>query len=172
MQKPGTDVRKRILPQHVFQLQCIMDSFTVYRGWTISYWRGHVTEPPGPYACPEYEVVGFRDGFDEEKEESLPTAFGPSAKRFDELFLEQSLRMHLERVPFKKVIDGTPQLLRNLNAWLCTSNLDKTDGWSGMPPSRFAATNANGLWEYSPYLCAVGLVEALELVYKLGMIHW
>jgi len=46
MQKPGTDVRHRILPQHVFQLQCVVDSFTASRGWTLSFLRGHIVVPP------------------------------------------------------------------------------------------------------------------------------
>jgi len=44
------------------------------------------------------------------------------------------------------------------------SNLGKSkymDGPSSIPPSRFSRLTANGLWEYSPYLCAVGLVEGL-----------
>ncbi|KAF2237026.1 hypothetical protein EV356DRAFT_497315 [Viridothelium virens] len=32
MQKPGTNIRERIFPHHVFQLQCIVDSLTVSRG--------------------------------------------------------------------------------------------------------------------------------------------
>lgn len=36
-QKQGTDIRKRILPQQVFQLQCIVDSLTVSRGWHFIY---------------------------------------------------------------------------------------------------------------------------------------
>jgi hypothetical protein len=31
--KPGTDFEPAILPQHVFELQCIVDSMTVSRGW-------------------------------------------------------------------------------------------------------------------------------------------
>lgn len=31
MQKPGTDIRDKILPHHVFQLQCIVDSRTSSR---------------------------------------------------------------------------------------------------------------------------------------------
>jgi hypothetical protein len=46
MQKPGTDIRQKILPHLVFQLQCIVDSLTVSRGWSISGMRGHVLKPP------------------------------------------------------------------------------------------------------------------------------
>ena len=46
MQKPGTDIRSKILPHHVFQLQCIVDSMTSSRGWTISPLRGHILRQP------------------------------------------------------------------------------------------------------------------------------
>jgi hypothetical protein len=41
-------------------------------------------------------------------------------------------------------------------------------GLNTIPPSRFSSTNSNGLWEYSPYLCGVGLTEALELAHSLS----
>ncbi|KAH0426225.1 hypothetical protein CcaCcLH18_10454 [Colletotrichum camelliae] len=46
------------------------------------------------------------------------------------------------------------------------------DTQSACPASRFAATNANGLWEYSPYLCGEGLTEALQLAYLASMWIW
>ena len=39
---------------------------------------------------------------------------------------------------------------------------------TGVPPSCFSLTNANGLWEYSPFLCGVGLAEALAETYRYG----
>jgi hypothetical protein len=46
MQKPGTDFRQNIFPRHVFQLQCIVDSFTVCRGWSLNAYRGHILSAP------------------------------------------------------------------------------------------------------------------------------
>lgn len=45
-------------------------------------------------------------------------------------------------------------------------------GLTGIPPSRFSNTNTNGLWEYSPFLCGVGLMESLELVYDISLVLW
>lgn len=45
-------------------------------------------------------------------------------------------------------------------------------GLTTIPPSRFSNTNSNGLWEYSPFLCGVGLTEALELAYGVGLRIW
>lgn len=49
MQKPGTDVRKRISPHHVFQLQCIVDSWTISKGWSQTATGGHDIGPPAPW---------------------------------------------------------------------------------------------------------------------------
>lgn len=36
-------------------------------------------------------------------------------------------------------------------------------GLKTIPPSRFPHANANGLWEYSPFLCGAGLVRAQSI---------
>ncbi|KAL6902502.1 hypothetical protein GGI43DRAFT_422180 [Trichoderma evansii] len=46
MQKHGTDFRHRIPPHLVFHLQCIMDAWTVSRGWAISGVKGHILSEP------------------------------------------------------------------------------------------------------------------------------
>lgn len=43
---------------------------------------------------------------------------------------------------------------------------------SALLPSRFATTNPNGAWDYSPFLCGAGLAEGLELLYRSVMILW
>ena len=61
MQKPGTDIRNKILPHHVFQLQCIVDSMTLSRGWTVSSLRGHVLEQPARKFFARRDVDRFLD---------------------------------------------------------------------------------------------------------------
>jgi hypothetical protein len=41
-----------------------------------------------------------------------------------------------------------------------------------IPATRFSSTNTNGLCEYSPFLCGVGSVAALELAYGIGLKTW
>jgi hypothetical protein len=45
-------------------------------------------------------------------------------------------------------------------------------GLNTIPPSRFSNVSSNGLWEYSPFLCGVGLMEGLELANFLGIWIW
>ncbi|KAI8930952.1 hypothetical protein NX059_011967 [Plenodomus lindquistii] len=61
MQRPGTDIRKRILPHHVFQLQCVVDSLTASRGWTLSFLRGHILTAPARKFFPRRDVDLFLD---------------------------------------------------------------------------------------------------------------
>lgn len=61
MQKETTDTRARIMPQHVFQLQCIVDAFTISQGWTLSPLRGHVHVPPPRDFRPRRDVDLFLD---------------------------------------------------------------------------------------------------------------
>lgn len=61
MQKPGFNIRNRILPHHVFQLQCIVDPMTSSRGWTVSALRGHVLEQPARKFIPRRDVDLFLD---------------------------------------------------------------------------------------------------------------
>ncbi|KAK6453229.1 hypothetical protein FP744_10009481 [Trichoderma asperellum] len=43
---------------------------------------------------------------------------------------------------------------------------------SALLPSRFATTNPNGAWDYSPFFCGAGLAEGLELLYRSAMTLW
>ncbi|KZF19909.1 hypothetical protein L228DRAFT_256894 [Xylona heveae TC161] len=142
MQKSGTDIRSKILPHHVFQLQCIVDSLTV----------DHVLVSP---------PQNFR------------------SRRDVDLFLDRNLERPFHG--FCQSVDGGPtghmehsplltELQEDFINWLGESKY--MHGLSTIPPSQFSTTNANGLWEYSPFLCGVGLVEALDLAYSVGVWIW
>lgn len=60
MKKPGTDFIQDIMPHRVFQLQCIVDAFTVSCGWTNTTRRGHVLGPRSPDLFgPMKDIDGF-----------------------------------------------------------------------------------------------------------------
>ncbi|PGH16131.1 hypothetical protein AJ79_01898 [Helicocarpus griseus UAMH5409] len=52
MQKPGTDVRSKVLPSYVLQLQCIVDFLTISRSWTPDYFKGHILKAAPASSCP------------------------------------------------------------------------------------------------------------------------
>lgn len=43
---PSTEIESRILPHHVFQLQCIVDSLAIWKGWKFHYFTGHTFTAP------------------------------------------------------------------------------------------------------------------------------
>ncbi|KAG7084551.1 hypothetical protein JMJ78_0009985 [Colletotrichum scovillei] len=60
MKKPGTDVLQDIMPHRVFQLQCIVDAFTISCGWTNTTRWGHVLGPRSPNTLgPMRDIDGF-----------------------------------------------------------------------------------------------------------------
>ncbi|KAJ5589095.1 hypothetical protein N7537_011773 [Penicillium hordei] len=61
VQKPGTDIKSKVLPHHVFELQCIIDSLAVSRGWSVSVLTGHVLKPAAKDFRPRRDVDLFMD---------------------------------------------------------------------------------------------------------------
>lgn len=55
---PTTDIGRRVMPHQVFQLQCIVDSFAVSRGWFMSS-RGHIMHSPLYSLRPRCDIDRF-----------------------------------------------------------------------------------------------------------------
>ncbi|EPE37138.1 hypothetical protein GLAREA_09301 [Glarea lozoyensis ATCC 20868] len=165
MQKPGTDFRKSIQPHHVFQIQCIVDSFTISRGWYNNVLRGHVLSPPNKAFRLRRDVDLFLDRENE---------------RIGHGYLQA---VDILRQVLKKdaMLNGDPKRYELVDATLEDLNIDFINwlgesmyisGLTDIPPSRFSNSNTNGVQEYSPYLCGVGLMEGLELAYGLNFLIW
>ncbi|KAK3984627.1 hypothetical protein QBC44DRAFT_252389 [Cladorrhinum sp. PSN332] len=160
-QKQGTKIGHRILPQHVFQLQCIVDSWTASRGWTNNPFAGHVLSSPASEFRPTRDIDLFLGG-----EGKLFTL----GLLHTSLGLRNLLEIHR---PGCHALDAhLVQTLQSvLGHWLGDSPYVQGMKF-GITPSRFAGTNSNGLWEYSPFLCGVGLVEGLDLTHRVSMQIW
>ncbi|TVY37932.1 hypothetical protein LOCC1_G006747 [Lachnellula occidentalis] len=165
MQKPGTDIRKKILPHHVFQIQCIVDSMTVSRGWSLSNLRGHVLSAPAPAFRPRRDVDLFLD----RENQRVGHGYIQAVDLLKQFFAKDA-EIHGTPNRHTRTSDLLEEFQGELFRWLGESqyaHLLKT-----IEPSRFSNTNANGLWEYSPFLCGAGLAEALELAYSLNFWIW
>lgn len=164
-QKQGTDISRHVMPHHIFQLQVIVDSLTVSRGWSASALEDRVVREPAMEFRPRRDVDRF---LDREQQKELGSGYLQAA------FL-------LRKILLKTITKGDPcnyvahaeilgMQLREFRNWLgesaCPLDL------KAVPSSRFSDTNSNGLWEYSPFLCGVGLMEGLEMAYRLGMALW
>ncbi|KAM0429801.1 hypothetical protein ACHAPT_006407 [Fusarium lateritium] len=161
MKKPGTDIQKMILPHHVFQLQCIVDSMVVSRGWQVSTLRGHVLEAPAPGFRPRRDVDLFLD----RENKHLARGYCASVEMMKAILSKDGNRSELRTIlEFLKVEQ------EDFINWLGESKY--MYGLTTIPPSRFSDHNPNGLWEYSPFLCGVGLMEGLEIAYLTGLTIW
>lgn len=165
MQKPGTDVKKLISPSLIFQLQCIVDSLMVSRGWSISTFKGHVLEPPIRGFRPRRDVDLFLDR--ENKKFGKGYLQGTDVLK---QLLERDSMLHGSPSRHQTQIDVLEGLLWDFRDWLGESKY--MYGLNTLPPSRFSDSNPNGLWEYSPFLCGAGLGESLDLVYRFGLTLW
>ncbi|KAI4772177.1 hypothetical protein E4T52_12831 [Aureobasidium sp. EXF-3400] len=162
MQKPGTKVQSQVLPHHVFQLQCVVDSFTASRGWGpgIQKCYGHFTkEHPGkvsPTDCLKLFLGTHDSGF-----LSGAEALSNRLKEYQRTSRDQLASYRIAWM----LLDRSRVQFSN---WL-----GKSDGaFTSETPSRFSNHTQNGLWEYSPFLCGVGLVDALGISYRLSMLCW
>ncbi|KAK8078348.1 hypothetical protein PG996_004518 [Apiospora saccharicola] len=142
MQKPGSDVRHKIMSHHVFELQCIVDSYTVSRGWVISFLHGHrPRNPPVAFSSKPLKQVSGKDHTPDD-EPIRHEGFLNLLEWVQDDFIEQL---------------GGPKHL---------------DGLASTAPSRFPKSQTNGLWEFSPFLCGAGLLEGLEISHGLGRRLW
>ncbi|KAF2868102.1 hypothetical protein BDV95DRAFT_580257 [Massariosphaeria phaeospora] len=165
MQKPNTDVRQKILPHHVFQLQCIVDSLTASRGWTVSPLRGHVLNPPARKFRPRRDVDLFLDRENSREGHGLLQAIDILKQ-----LLAKDAELHHDPNRHKAISEIIEDIKFDFVNWLGESKY--MYGLNTIPPSRFSKHNANGLWEFSPLLCAAGLVEGLVLAQRVTMLMW
>ncbi|KAL6231906.1 hypothetical protein BDW75DRAFT_218870 [Aspergillus navahoensis] len=167
MQKPGTDIRPKILPHLVFQLQSIVDSLCVARGWSANGMLGD------SLVCPATRYSDFRprrdiDIFlDRNNERNKGFCLGVSVLL---QILERDAMLHGDPDRYKLVSGIIEELRDDFVNWLGETKY--MYGLTTIPPSRFSDTDSNGLWEYSPYLCGVGLAEALQLAHRVFMRLW
>ncbi|KAK4442597.1 hypothetical protein QBC34DRAFT_225015 [Podospora aff. communis PSN243] len=166
MQKPATDVRSRILPHHVFQLQCIVDSLAVSRGWSISVLRGHILTPPARGYRPRRDVDLFLDRVNKRPGHG----FLQGADLLQQLLEQPQNRPWNYSAKHTQVTEILMGMMCDFRDWLGESKY--MYGLKTIPPSRFSHVDSNGLWEYFPFLCGVGLMEGLELGYLLGTWLW
>lgn len=152
MQRPGTDVTKSIRPHHVFELQCLVDSWCTARGWAPTEDAGKQLGPPAKDFEPERDLEKFL---------GMPNV--PGSFQHGVELAADAVNQERESLARNIFLTITERLRSDFILCLGYVLLDDRLAFQ----SDF--TRANGLWSYSPYLCGVGLSEALELGQKLGL---
>ncbi|THY50911.1 hypothetical protein D6C97_06868 [Aureobasidium pullulans] len=162
MQKPGTNLVAKITMWLVFQLQCIVDATTISRGWSCMM-SNQLLEP----SCPDYSPRQDIDVFLGETTEIFEGFYWGA--RLSLINLEKDAVEFGNPARYSPARHGLDHLSTHIRTWLGAS--EHVLSWSGVP-SRFAEHDSNGLWNYSPFLCGTGLMEALEITYRSTMITW
>ncbi|THX60948.1 hypothetical protein D6D06_00872 [Aureobasidium pullulans] len=162
MQKPGTNLVAKITMWLVFQLQCIVDATTVSRGWSFMM-SNQLLEP----SCPSYSPRQDIDVFLGETTEIFEGFYWGA--RLSLINLEKDAVAFGNPARYSSARHGLDHFSTYIRIWLGASK--HVFSWSGVP-SRFAEHDSNGLWNYSPFLCGTGLMEALEITYRGTMITW
>jgi hypothetical protein len=163
-QAPSADLKSKIRPHHVFQLQCIVDSMTVSSGWRVNCLYGHIITAPPPKFFPRRDVSLFLD-----RENKTQAGFLQG-----EFILGQLLERDAASCGNPNLHDAALTVLEAIRVDFIDF-LGETKymyGLNTIPPSRFTNTNVNGLYEYSSFLCGAGLLEGLELAYLIGIYIW
>ena len=162
MMKPGSDVKSKITVHQVFELQCVLDSLAVSLGWTVHGCIGHIVQPH-PNGHNPTRLLTFLEAWHEKclarfwttVTQEEPTAHG--------------VHSHCRNLcAFERVVCANIAIRQSLCA---TYNLPKS---GRAAPSLFVTDkepkqSAGGLMIYSPYLCAAGLVEGVQVSYNAGI---
>lgn len=157
MQKQGTEIRSRIQPHHVFQLQCIVDSMAMSRGWLATGLFGHEFRDPPDNFDAQRDIKLFLD----REEKRIGQGFLYPVDLLRNLMIKDGL-MHNDRSRHEAHYELLKSVQADLNNALGRSYCFRPA--IHVPPSRFEP-NVNGMWDYCPYLCGVGLEEALRETY-------
>ncbi|TKW50436.1 hypothetical protein CTA1_119 [Colletotrichum tanaceti] len=164
MQKPGTQVAGHISPFEVIVLQCIIDAFTVSRGWSVDMLKGHVIIAPPQSFDPTREIKMFLRGKNESGDSGC-------LKSLDTLYRIFEASEEFPKEPEHR--QGWLRAIRQFyNSLMLLGDSNQVRTYHSFPSSNFAATHVNGLWELSPLLCAVSLKNYVELAYRYAMALW
>lgn len=170
MQKPGTAFQHKILLHHVFQLQCLVDSFTTTLGWFPDR-EGDGEFEPRPA---DFRTTQAIDRFLDRHTDDRVFGFVKGVNKFLETVKGMPSRSKISHMD--NLLDELQYLRTHFETWLGTSEHIFDTG--NKLKSRFEQVKGdlkgsrNGLWEYSPFLCGAGLAEALNIAHRIGLIVW
>ncbi|OAQ99783.1 hypothetical protein LLEC1_07706, partial [Akanthomyces lecanii] len=153
-QKPGSDFRSRIQPHHVFQLQCIVDSMSMSRGWIATGLLGHNFRDPPENFDAQRDIKQFLD----REQKRVGQGFLQPVDLLRNLMIKDAMlnndpTRHEANYDLLKSLQNNFEIALGRSEYLRAGNI--------IPPSRFGS-NVDGMWDYCPYLCGVGLEEALR----------
>ncbi|KAF5657150.1 hypothetical protein FHETE_10600 [Fusarium heterosporum] len=156
----NNEVSRLIYGHHVFQLQCIVDAFTISRGWTPHPVEGHVMRPAAS-ATASRDLDTFFHG---NPIKGIPGYTQSSTS------LKITIRRDERYRRIQDIINALPSTRRDFLA--CLGEHDDMPFMEDKTLVRPTDENLNSLLQTSPFLCGAALLECLGLSYKIGMFLW
>ncbi|KAG8623298.1 hypothetical protein KVT40_008274 [Elsinoe batatas] len=145
----------------VFELQTVVDSFMISKGWCIHPVHGNIFDPCARQTgCHDLDQVL----------QSLHTAERDRDLAIHELqsCMENDTSLHDDPNRHKVTAARLVKFAKASVGWLDRSSL--------MPllptSSTFSALSSDGIWTFSPYVCGSVLAAMLDQSYELGMHLW
>ena len=175
-QEQSTDNSRKILPHHVFELSCIVDSLTISRGWSLNRRGGHILDPNGP--AKHFSATRDIDSFLDRDNKKYSDRGYLMAIECLKGWLSRDIPWNIDKNDWHGprneetialIEDFQIELGRTLGAVGAFIIHATGPNWS-----RFAKNedDRSGVWKYSPFLCGAGLMEALEIAYRVSMKLW
>lgn len=155
VQKPGSEIQSRIMPYHVFQLQCIADSLAMSKGWIATGLFGHSFRDMPKNYDPQRDIKRFLD----REEQRMGKGWLHPVDLLRNVMIKDGM---LHNDPSRHSVNY--DLLRTVKRDF-TNSLGRVHCFREpgiVPPSRFANYDIDGFWNFCPYLCGAGLEEALR----------
>lgn len=161
-------VQDCIPPHLVFQVQCIVDSFTASRGWTVEV-SGHILKaPPVEDGLPEKcGVIGWFER----------VTCGHECRHHQGL--TQALDSLVELYASSETRHGA--FGRDSLALVCTSwwqhhraiiKLRNGEAPGPRANAKIGRLDEHGLFSFSPFLCSSAMLQTIELFYRYAMFVW
>ncbi|KAF5002392.1 hypothetical protein FGRMN_404 [Fusarium graminum] len=154
------EVNTLIYGHHVFQLQCIVDAFTISRGWTPHPAKGHVMRPAAS-ATASRDLDTFFHG---NAVKGIPGYTQSSTS------LKMTMRRDLRYQSIQDIINALPSARGDFLT--CLGEHDDMVFMGDKTLVRPSDENLKSLLQTSPFLCGAALLECLGLSYKIGMFLW
>ena len=172
-QPEGTDNSSKILPHHVFELSCIVDSLTVSRGWSISLRGRHVLDDGGPakHFSSTRDIHPLTDP--EPDDDSINRGYLIAIRGL--IVWLSDADEHSRQEPHNKNIICLLEVFKIMlgrTLGVVGASVGKDTGHQTRFSTAMDGDSWTGLWKYSPFLCGAGLMEALEIGYRVSMKLW
>ncbi|CAI0646429.1 unnamed protein product [Colletotrichum noveboracense] len=152
----------------------IVDATCVKSGWSLCSHGGHILEAPAAGFLAIRDIKSIIDERPEDEaghDHSCGCCYASHLRFCQRLAQKLQTRQDIGMYNCNAIIQPATHVLswsvEYLESRLGRCNSESVLEGAPIPPSRFGVPHS--LWALSPFLCGVGLAEALQIIYSTGM---